>query len=155
EGVIEVLSSHGDTQLGGDDFDDLLLKHVCDRFQQEHGLDLRANLVSRSRVLRAAEAAKRQLSSHPFTRLEARFIAQKEGPALHLNVEIPREEYEGLIRPLLDKTMDCLQRALDDARLTASQIDKVILVGGSTRTPLVSQLLEERLSQPAHQEVNP
>src|SRR2546423_4252647 len=69
EGVVEVLSSHGDTRLGGDDFDDLLLNLVCDRFQQEHGVDLRASLVSKSRVLRAAEAAKRNLSFHPFTRI--------------------------------------------------------------------------------------
>jgi molecular chaperone DnaK len=155
EGVVEVLSSHGDTQLGGDDFDDLLLKMVCDRFQEEHAIDLRANLVSKARVLRAVEAAKRHLSAHPFARLEEEFIAEKEGQALHLNLEIGRPEYEDLIRPLLDRTMDCVQRALDDARLTASNIDKVVLVGGSTRIPLVTEMLEDRLNQPAHQEVNP
>jgi molecular chaperone DnaK len=155
QGVVEVLSSHGDTQLGGDDFDDLLLKHVCDRFQEEHGIDLRGNLIGRSRVLRAVEAAKRHLSAHPFARIEEEFIAEKEGSALHLNMEISRVEYEGLIRPLLDRTMDCVQRALDDAHLTASAVAKVVLVGGSTRTPLVTELLEERLGQPAHQEVNP
>jgi molecular chaperone DnaK len=155
ESVMEVLASHGDTQLGGDDFDDLLLKHICDRFQQEHGVDLRANLVSKARVLRAAEAAKRHLSEHPFARIEEEFIAEKDGQALHLNLEISRQEYEDMIRPLLDRTMECAKRALDDSHLTASQIDKVILVGGSTRTPLVSQMLEERLNQPAHQEVNP
>jgi molecular chaperone DnaK len=155
EGVIEVLSSHGDTQLGGDDFDDLLLNHVCERFQEEHGVDLRANLAARARVLRAVEAAKRHLSYHPFGRLEEEFVAEKDGRALHLNVELSREEYEGMIRPLLDRTMDCVQRALDDSRLTGSAINKVVLVGGSTRTPLVSRLLENRLGQPAHQEVNP
>jgi molecular chaperone DnaK len=155
EGVVEVLSSHGDTQLGGDDFDELLLTHICDRFQQEHGVDLRANLVSRARALRAAEEAKKQLSYHPFTRIEEEFIAEKEGQALHLSLEVNREDYEGLIRPLLDRTMDCLQRALNDSHLAPAAIDKVVLVGGSTRTPLVSRLLEERLGQPAHQEVNP
>jgi molecular chaperone DnaK len=155
EGVVEVLASHGDTQLGGDDFDDLLLKHVCDKFQAEHGVDLRANLVAKSRVLRAVEAAKRALSYHPVARIEEEFIAEKDGTALHLNEEITRELYEAMIRPLLDRTMDHLQRAIDDARLTPNQIDRVILVGGVTRTPLVSQLLEERLGQPAHQEVNP
>src|SRR4051812_44476612 len=79
QGVIEVLSSHGDTQLGGDDFDELLVKHLCDRFQEEHGVDLRANLVSRARVLRAAEVAKRQLSVQPFVRVEEEFIAEKDG----------------------------------------------------------------------------
>lgn len=155
DGVVEVLASHGDTQLGGDDLDDLLLKFVCDRFQDEHGLDLRANLVSKARVLRAVEAAKRQLSFHPFVRLEEEFIAEKEGRALHLNLEIARTAYEDMIRPLLNRTMDCVQRALDDSHLTGSEINKVVLVGGVTRTPLVAQLLEERLGQPAHQEVNP
>jgi molecular chaperone DnaK len=155
EGVVEVLASHGDTQLGGDDFDDLLLNLVCDRFQQEHGVDLRANLVARSRVLRAVEAAKRHLSYHPFARIEEEFIAEKDGQALHLNMEISRQEYETLILPLLERTMDCVQRALDDANLIASAVDKVVLVGGATRTPLIAQMLEDRLGQPAHQEVNP
>src|SRR5262245_46532032 len=87
EGVIEVLSSHGDTQLGGDDFDDLLLKHVADKFQGQHGVDLRANLVAKARLLRAVEAAKRNLSYQPFARIEEEFIAEKEGEALHLNLE--------------------------------------------------------------------
>jgi molecular chaperone DnaK len=155
EGIVEVLASHGDTQLGGDDFDDLLLKHVCDKMQQEHGVDLRTSLVAKSRVLRAVEAAKRHLSFHPFARIEEEFIAEKDGTALHLNMEISREEYEAMIRPLVDRTMDCVQRALDDSRLTGSAIDKVVLVGGSTRTPLINRLLEERLGQAPHQEVNP
>jgi molecular chaperone DnaK len=155
EGVVEVLATHGDTQLGGDDFDELLLNLVCDRFRQEHGVDLRDNLVAKSRALRAVEAAKRHLSDHPYARLEEEFIAEKDGQALHLNMELTRDEYETLIQPLLDRTMDCVQRALDDANLTASAIDKVVLVGGSTRTPLVGALLEGRLRQPAHSEVNP
>src|SRR5437763_5642308 len=77
-GVTAVLASHGDTQLGGDDFDDLLLQHVCDRFQQEHGVDLRANLVAKARALRAVEAAKRHLSEHPFARIEEAIIAEKD-----------------------------------------------------------------------------
>jgi molecular chaperone DnaK len=155
EGVIEVLSSHGDTRLGGDDFDELLVKHVVLKFQAQHGVDLAANVVARARVLRAVEAAKRQLSYHPFARLEEEFIAEKDGQAVHLQMEITRGEYEELIRPLLQRTMDSVQRALEDARLAPAALDKVVLVGGSTRTPLVAQLLEERLGQSAHQEVNP
>jgi molecular chaperone DnaK len=155
EGVVEVLASHGDTRLGGDDFDELIDLHVVTKFQTEHGVDLSQNAVARARVLRAAEAAKRHLSYHPYARIEEEFIAEKDGQALHLNAEIARGEYEDMIRPLLLRTMDSVQRALDDAALVASQIDKVVLVGGSTRTPLVSALLEERLGQPAHQEVNP
>ncbi len=155
EGVVEVLASHGDTQLGGDDFDDLLLQSICERFQKENGIDLCANLVSKARVLRAAEAAKRCLSEHPFARIEEEFIAEKDGSALHLSMEVSRDDYEQMIQPLMDKTMDCVQRALDDCHLTGSAIDKVVLVGGSTRTPLVSRMLDERLGQQPHQEVNP
>jgi molecular chaperone DnaK len=154
-GVVEVLASHGDTKLGGDDFDDLLLTLVCDRFEDEHGVDLRANRVARARLLRTVEAAKRALSDHPFARVEEEFIADKNGLALHLTQDISREEYENLIRPLIDRTMDCVQRALDDAALTGRAIDQVVLVGGSTRTPLIAHLLEDRLGQPAHKEVNP
>jgi molecular chaperone DnaK len=155
EGVVEVLSSHGDTHLGGDDFDDILFNHICSQFQQQHDVDLKENLISRSRVLRTAEAAKRHLSYHPFARIEEEFIAEKDGQPLHLNLEVSRAEYEEMVQPLLDRTLDAVQRALDDANLTASQIDKVVLVGGSTRTPKIGHLLEERLGQPAHQEVNP
>jgi molecular chaperone DnaK len=155
EGVIEVLASHGDTQLGGDDFDELLLKHVVGKFQEEHGIDLTENVQARARILRAVEEAKKQLSFHPYARIEEEFIAQKEGQPLHLNLEISRTEYEDLIRPFLQRTMDCLQRALDDGQVTAAAIDKVVLVGGSTRTPIIAAMLEERLGQPPHQEVNP
>ncbi len=155
EGVIEVLSSHGDTHLGGDDFDQLLFDHICKLFQDEHGIDLSANVASKARVLQAAEKAKIHLSFHPFARIEEEFIAEKEGQALHLDLEINREDYENLINPLADRTMDCVQKALEDCQLTGSAIDKVVLVGGSTRTPLITRLLEERLGQPAHQEVNP
>jgi len=154
-GVVEVLASHGDTQLGGDDFDDLLLNHLCDVFKTHHRIDLRENRTSRARVLQAAEAAKRQLSDHPFARVEEEFIAEKDGVPLHLSVEVSRGDYEDLIRSLIDRTMDCVQRSLDDARLTASQIDRVVLVGGSTRTPMISELLEARLGRPARKDINP
>jgi molecular chaperone DnaK len=155
EGVIEVLASHGDTQLGGDDFDELLLCHVVKKFQDEHGIDLSQNVLARARLLRAVEEAKKRLSFHPFARIEEEFIAEKDRQALHLNMEISRSDYEELIRPLLTRTMECLQRALDDGHVTAAQIDKVVLVGGSTRTPMIAEMLQERLGQPPHQEVNP
>jgi molecular chaperone DnaK len=154
-GVVEVLASHGDTALGGDDFDELLLDSVADEFQEMYEIDLRANRTSRARLLRAVEDVKKRLSDHPFARIEEEFIAERDGVPLHLSTEVDRTAYEELIRPLLDRTMECVQRALDDAQLTAAQIDRVVLVGGSTRTPLVGQLLEDRLGQPAHREVNP
>jgi molecular chaperone DnaK len=154
-GVIEVLASHGDTKLGGDDFDQLLLNMVCDRFAEENGIDLRQNRAAGARLLRAVETAKRLLSNHKFARIEEEFIAERRGVSLHLNYEIRREEYEDLIRPFIDRTMDCVRRALEDAGVTAGSLDEVVLVGGSTSTPLVGRLLEERLGRQAHKEVNP
>jgi molecular chaperone DnaK len=154
-GVVEVLASHGDTQLGGDDFDELLLNDVAEEFLDMFEVDLRENRVSRARLLRAVEDAKKRLSDHAFTRIEEEFIAEKDGVPLHLSTELSRTDFEDLIRPLVDRTMECVQRSLDDARLTAAQIDRVVLVGGSTRTPMIGQHLEDRLGQPAHREINP
>ena len=154
-GVFEVLSSHGDTQLGGDDFDDLLLNHIADEFLKLFQVDLRENVTSKARLLRAAENAKKHLSDHPFARVEEEFIAEKDGVPLHLNLEVARDEFEELISPLIARTMDCVQKALDDAKLTAAEVQRVVLVGGSTRTPMIARLLEQRLNQPAHKEVHP
>ena len=154
-GVVEVLSSHGDTQLGGDDFDELFLDSVAEDFLEMYEIDLRDNRVTRARLLRAVEDAKKRLSDHAFTRIDEEFIAEKDGVPLHLSVEVSREEFELLIRPQIDRTMECLQKALDDAGIVAAQIDRVVLVGGSTRTQLIGRLLEERLGQPAHREINP
>ena len=154
-GVVEILSSHGDTQLGGDDFDQLLLDHVCNVSSEKHGVDLAPIAGARSRVLHAVEEAKKQLSFDAVARIEEEFIAEKDGMPLHLNIEIHRGEYEDLIHPLLIKTLGCLDAALTDAKLQANQIDKVVLVGGATRTPLVHELLEERLGRPVHSEIEP
>ena len=154
-GVVEVLASHGDTALGGDDFDELFLDAVAEEFQEMYDFDLRQNRVSRARLLRAVEDAKKRLSDHPFTRIDEEFIAEKDGVPLHLSIEATREDFEELIRPHLDRTMAHMQKALDDAKITASQINRVVLVGGSTRTPLIGKLLEDRLGQPAHREINP
>ena len=154
-GVVEVLASHGDTHLGGDDFDQLLLDHVCDEFAKEHKVDLRKSLVAKSRVLGAVEAAKKVLSVEAVATIQEEFIAEAGGTALHLDLEIERLEYETLIEPLLAKTLTCVDQSLDDARLNAQQIDKVILVGGASRTPLVHRLLERRLERELHTEVDP
>src|SRR5262249_14947416 len=154
-GVVEVVASHGGTPLGGDDFDDLLVKHVADQCAEMYEVDLRDSRVSKARLLKAVEEAKKRLSDHPFARIEEEFIAEQDGIPLHLNTELDRAEYEDLIRPMIDRTMACVQQALDDARITAAQINRVVLVGGSTRTPLIGRLLEERLGQPAHREINP
>ncbi len=155
KGVVEILASHGDTQLGGDDFDQLLLDHVSDKFASEHGIDLRKSTSAMARLLRSVEDAKKRLSFDPVTTIEEEFIAEKDGKPLNLVMEIERFEYERLIRPLLLKTLSCLDLAMSDAKLQANQIDKVILVGGATRTPLIHQLLGERLGRPIHSEVEP
>ena len=155
QGVVEILSSHGDTQLGGDDFDARLLDYVCDRFQAEHGIDLRESLAARSRLLAAVEAVKKRLSTEPVTALTEEFIAEDQGVPLHLQMEIERHEYEALIEPLVAKTLKCLDQALTDAKLQARDIRKVLLVGGSTRTPLVHAMLTARLGRPVHAEIEP
>jgi molecular chaperone DnaK len=154
-GVVEILASHGDTHLGGDDFDHKLLDFVCDRFKEEHAIDLRESLVARSRILRAVEEAKQALSFAPTAQIAEEFIAEKKGVPLHLKQEIERLDYEALIEPLLAKTLTCLDQSLSDAKLQAHQIDKVVLVGGATRTPLVHHLLQRRLGRPVHAEIEP
>jgi molecular chaperone DnaK len=154
-GVVEILASHGDTHLGGDDFDQLLLDYICDNFQERHGVDLRAQAVSQSRVLRAAEEAKKTLSVEAVARIEEEFIAEKDGLPLNLKMEVERPEYERLINPLLMKTLEHLDKSLGDAKLQAHQVHKVVLVGGATRTPLIHELLEDRLGRPVHTEIEP
>jgi molecular chaperone DnaK len=155
QGVVEVLASHGDTHLGGDDFDELLLNYVCDEFAKEHKVDLRKLPAAKSRVLGAVEEAKKVLSAEAVAAIQEEFIAEHNGAALHLDLEIERHKYEDLIEPLLAKTLTCVDQSLDDARLNAQQIDKVILVGGASRTPLVHRLLERRLGRELHTEVDP
>jgi molecular chaperone DnaK len=154
-GVVEVLASHGDTQLGGDDFDQLLLDHVSETFQSQHEIDLRATAVTRSRTLRAVETAKKALSFEPVVRIEEEFIAEKNGVPLHIDLELERHDFENLIEPLLAKTLVCVDEALADAKIKAADIDKVVLVGGSTRTPLVHEMLKGQLGQPLHSEIDP
>lgn len=154
-GVVEILASYGDTHLGGDDFDQRLLDFVCDRFQSEHGIDLRASLAARSRLLAAVEEAKKRLSTDPVVTIAEEFIAEKNKLPLNLTLEIEREEYESLIEPLLAKTLKCVDDALQDAKVQAQQINKVLLVGGATRTPLVHRLLTSRLGRPVHAEIEP
>lgn len=154
-GVVEILASHGDTELGGDDFDERLLTLVCDRFLAEHGIDLRESAVARSRLFAAVEDAKKRLSVEPIATISEEFIAEDKGVPLHLNLELTRDEYEELIEPLLAKTLRCVDQALTDAKLQAQQIEKVLLVGGATRTPLVRRLLSSRLGRPVHAEIEP
>jgi molecular chaperone DnaK len=154
-GVVEVLASHGDTKLGGDDFDQLLFEYVREIFLKQHKIDLNGSSFSRSRLLQAVESAKKQLSFEAVVRIDEEFIAESNGVPLNLSLEIQRIDYEKMIQPWLMRTLTCLGKALDDAKLSATQISRVLLVGGSTRTPLVRRLLDERLGLPLHTEVDP
>lgn len=150
-GIVEVKSSHGDTHLGGDDFDRLLIDHVAGLFKEKHGIDLKENLRAVNRLWIAVEKAKRALSDHPFAAIREEFIAGE----FHLDMEISREEYEAMIRPLLLRTMSAVHFCLRDANFLPKAIDKVILVGGSTRTPLVARMLEDEMGIVPHHEINP
>jgi molecular chaperone DnaK (HSP70) len=154
--VTEVLASHGNNHLGGDDFDQKLVDHLLNCFRDEHGIDLRdTHPGAYARLWWAAEAAKKQLSFEPYARIREESLIQVDGRPLHLDVEISRQEYEGMIRPLLEQTLDSASRALGDAGLLPAALDAILLVGGSTRTPLVVQLLEQLCGQAPRQDLHP
>jgi molecular chaperone DnaK (HSP70) len=154
--ITEVLASHGDNRLGGDDFNDLLAEHLLATFQLQHGVDLRqGHPVARARLWWAAETAKRRLSFEPEVMVREEALVAEKGKPLHLELEITREEYEAMIRPLLEKTLVSVSKALEDARKSPGELDAILLVGGSTRTPLVSRLLQERTSLTPRQEIHP
>jgi molecular chaperone DnaK (HSP70) len=153
--VTEVLSSHGNNLLGGDDFNDLLYARLAGDFEKRHGLSLKDETAARTRLWWAAEEAKKKLSFEPYANVREENLVLRDGTPLHLDAEISRTDYEWMIRPLLDSTLDSVSKALDDAHLTVSQIDSVVLVGGSTRTPLVARLLQERTNLEPLQDVHP
>jgi molecular chaperone DnaK len=154
-GVVEVLSSKGDTRLGGDDLDALLMKYVADDFEDKHKIDLRKSATSRWRLLQACEHAKCQLSTDQTVHIREEFITEKDGQPMHLDISISRDTYEDLIRPLIDRTVECVDEALRDARLNINQIDDLLLVGGSTRTPLVAQRLRQEFLREPSRTVDP
>jgi molecular chaperone DnaK len=153
--ITEVLASHGNNRLGGDDFDQLLLDFVHTRFVNTGGVDVRNNPRAMSRLLHAVEEAKKRLSFEPYARLREEHIAEREGRPVHLDLEVARTEYEQLIRPLLDGTLDSVHKALSDAGKRPDQVDEILLVGGATRTPLVTELLQEKTGLTPRQELHP
>ncbi len=154
-GVIEVLSSKGDTKLGGDDFDELLSKHVSDMFFDQHGIDLLSQSNTHWRLKQACERAKCELSTMSSVRITEEFIAEVNGQPVSLDVEVTRSEYENLIFGLVQRTIECVDLAIRDAGLTTMQLDELILVGGSTRTPLVQRRLREEFKREPLWSVNP
>ena len=154
-GVVEVLSSKGDTQLGGDDLDELLLDHVAVDFYKQHKIDLRDDLTTRYRLLQACEAAKKTLSQSATAEIAEEFIVEKDGKSLNLTMTISRGDFEELIQPLVDQTLVNVDAALRDSGLTLDDIDDLVLVGGSTRIPLVTRRLSEELKLNPSRAVDP
>jgi len=152
-GVVDVRSSHGNTQLGGDDFDERLANWLVQRFEDEHGVDLRNNRQAQARLQRAAESAKIALSREPFTWVREEYLAEKDGAALHLEVEVSRHQFIELIDELLDETLESVERVLKDGGI--EQPDQVLLVGGSTYIPAVRELIADYTGVTPRVDVNP
>jgi molecular chaperone DnaK len=154
--VTEVLASHGNNRLGGDDFDDLLLEQLKGEFQERHGVRIDgAHPLALARLWWAAEAAKKELSFQPYAQIREEALIVQNGKPLHLELELPRGEYEKMILPLVESTLDSVSKALEDAGRKAGDLDAILLVGGSTRTPLVSRLLRERIGLEPREDVHP
>ncbi len=155
--VTEVLASHGNNHLGGDDFDQLLVDRLLRKFRDTHDVDLNNNghRAACSRLWWAAEEAKRKLSFEPFVKIREETLAVIDDKPLHIEYEISREEHEEMIRPLVESTLDSVSKAMDDAGKKPGDLDAILLVGGSTRIPLVSRVLEERAGITPRQDVHP
>ncbi|NOX36923.1 MAG: molecular chaperone DnaK [Calditrichaeota bacterium] len=155
DGVFEVKATNGDTHLGGDNFDQRLVDYIADEFQKEHGIDLRKDPMALQRLREAAEKAKIELSSTLQTDINLPFITADASGPKHLQMTITRAKFEQLIEDLLQKTLGPCEMALKDAGLSPSDIDEVILVGGSTRIPRVQQLVKEFFGKDPHKGINP
>jgi molecular chaperone DnaK (HSP70) len=153
--VVEVVASHGNNKLGGDDFDQKIINYLVEQFQEKSGVKIGESRKAMARINRAAEAAKRALSDQPFVTIEEEYLEEDDGAPVHLSLELSRTDYEEMIVDYIDETLEAVHIALNSAKLTVSDIDEILLVGGSTRTPLVSQRLQEEFGQPPRLEVDP
>ena len=153
--VVEVKATSGNNRLGGDDFDQRIIDYIAEEFKKDHGIDLRQDRMALQRLKEAAEKAKIELSSVTSTNINLPFItATQEGPK-HLDMTLPRAKFEELTADLVEKTMGPTRQALSDAGLTPDQIDRIILVGGSTRIPAVQEAIRRLLGKEPHKGVNP
>ncbi len=157
DGTFEVLATAGDTHLGGDDFDNVIIDWLADNFRREHGIDLKADNMTLQRLKDAAEKAKKDLSGMLEVDISLPFIAMaKDGSgALNLEAKLTRAEFDKMTKFLVDKTMAPVRQALKDAKLTANDIDQVLLVGGSTRIPAVQEAVRRELGKEPNKSVNP
>src|SRR4051812_23086493 len=143
DGVFEVLSINGNTHLGGDDFDEELINYLAEEFRKQEGIDLRKDAMALQRLKEAAEKAKIELSNAMETTINLPFITADQNGPKHLQMALTRSKFEQLIQPLVEKTRQPVLDALKDAKLSPNQIDEVVLVGGSTRVPMVQKLVKE------------
>lgn len=153
DGIVDVRASHGNTQLGGDDFDERLADWLRQQFETQHGIDLRGNRQALARIHRAAEQAKIELSKEPFTWVREEYLAQKRDEPLHMEIEVSRALFISLIEDLLESTLDSVDRVMADAQLDAP--DHVMLVGGSTYIPTIWEMIADHTGVTPRQDVNP
>ena len=155
DGVFEVKSTAGNNKLGGDDFDQRIIDYLVKTFKEENGIDLSGDAMAMQRLKDAAEKAKKDLSGMSSTQISLPFLSQNENGPLHLELDLTKAKFEDLCRDLFDSTLDPVHKALSDAKLSSSDIDEVILVGGSTRIPYIQELVKKELGKEPHKGVNP
>lgn len=153
--IMEVRASHGNVHLGGDDFDERLLQSLISHLSSEHRYDFKGDRRAMARLVRAAERTKVALSDAPYAAAKEEFLANYDGQIAHLNTELSRDQFEEMIDDLLRSTLDSIDKAMKDAQLNPQQINRVLLVGGSSRIPRVSALIQERLNIEPAMEINP
>ena len=156
DGVFEVKSTAGNNKLGGDDFDERVANYLISEFKKEHGIDLSKDPMAMQRVKDAAEKAKKDLSSMTTTQISLPFITQNDNKEpLHMDISLSKAKFEDLNKDLFDSTLEPVRKALKDAKLTKDDINKVILVGGSSRIPYIQELVKKELGQEPNKSVNP
>ena len=155
DGVFQVKSTNGDTHLGGDDFDQVLIDHIADEFKKDAGVDIRKDPMAMQRLKEAAERAKKDLSQQTSTNVNLPFITAVDGVPKHLDLTIDRNKYERMVDHLIERCKKPVMTALNDAGLKPGQIDEVVMVGGMTRMPRVQQLVKDIFGKEGHKGVNP
>src|SRR6478735_5540819 len=155
DGVFQVLSTNGDTHLGGDDFDQVLMDHIADEFKKEQGIDLRKDAMAMQRLKEAAERAKKDLSQQTSTDINLPFITIDENGPKHLQMSVTRAQFERMVDHLITRCRKPVEQAMADAKLKPSDIDEVVMVGGMTRMPRVQELVKQIFGKEGHRGVNP
>ncbi|HCY07082.1 MAG TPA: molecular chaperone DnaK, partial [Erysipelotrichaceae bacterium] len=155
DGTFEVLSTAGDNKLGGDDFDDIIVDWIAEQFKKDHNIDLKADRMASQRLKEAAEKAKKDLSGVLQTQISLPFISAGPSGPLHFEATLTRAQFDKMTKKLVDRTIGPVKQALKDAGLNASDIDQVLLVGGSTRIPAVQEAVKKELGKEPNKSVNP